>query len=324
MAFGPRINLDIDDLVRRYRAGETPKEIAATVPASAETVRRRLRERGATLLAGEATRRYFQRPEAIAQARAAQQMGVKQLRRDDVDNAALIKDYLAGATQRAVARQYGIAQPTVRRILSEAGIPIRGWSEAGILRVADQPEDVRRVALARLAAARPLRQTPESLAATAAQKYRSLSQLMGPDEDKVLLALVQAGFEVDRQTAVDRYNLDLTVEHVDIEVHRNAHGPHLNRQGRIYPRVDYLTDRGWRVLYVWCPRGFNPNDLEQVVAWVERLRSAPARPGEYVVLRCYGETAPARGGDTYKGAFVVSTRGGHRFVGGDRRIRRHT
>jgi very-short-patch-repair endonuclease len=157
----------------------------------------------------------------------------------------------------------------------------------------------------------------------AREKHRRFTQNVGPDEEKVFQALRQAGFKVDRQTPVDRYNLDLTVGDVAVEVHRHPHGPHLDRNG-LHQRVDYLTDRGWRVLYAWCPRGLNRVDLEQVVTLLKQLRFTPPTPGKYMVLRCYGEHSPTRGGDAYKGAYVVSTRSGCNPGGSDRRVRRDT
>jgi very-short-patch-repair endonuclease len=157
----------------------------------------------------------------------------------------------------------------------------------------------------------------------AASKQRNFSQVIGPDEEQVACAFTEAGIEFTRQLAIGPYNLDFGVDRMAVEVHRAPHGPHLDRVG-LYRRVDYLTDHGWPVLYAWCPSGFTPDDLHQIVALVDELRLLPAEPGKYTVFRCQGNLPTRSGRKAYDGAYMVTTGGVYEAARPDRRVRRKT
>ena len=318
-----RVPLDVDKIVRLYESGHSLKEVAAAVGSNYSTVSRRLAERGVrTRTAGEGTRLRFDRdPAAAEQARAAQKLGVAARRRSDIDTAAVIAEYTSGDSLNTVGDRHGTSHDVIRRILRETGVPIRGQSAAGIIRASREDPAVKSEKYRRIgekARGRPM--PPGTHQRSARTKHERMSQRVGRGEMEVAGALRYYGFEVDRQVAVGNYNLDIVCLGVDVEIHTAAHGPHLG-VGRIHRRIDDLTNAGWRVLYVWCPRGLSMDDLEEVVRQVKIASGDPATPGQYRMLRCEGEFPPARGGDAYKGAYVLSTGSMPNVDGTDNRVR---
>ena len=305
-----RVALDVDDVVSRYQSGQSVIEIAATLGGSPETVRRRLRDRGVLRSVSESLKVRAATPEGLAQIHAAQRLAIVARNRDDLDAARddIIIAYLAGASTKALGERYSCGSSQIAAILTDAGVEIRDKSAAGRLRASRIPaatkaEFYRRVAVKNRGRTRPDDATRRS----AATKYSRLSQNIGVGEEQVAERLAVAGFGVDRQVSVDRYNIDITASGVAVEIHSSMHGPHLDR-GITHRRIDHLTDRGWRILYVWGPRGINPSDLEQIVTLVKELRRNPSTPGQYTVLRCEGNSRPRRGANRYQGAFVATTR----------------
>lgn len=318
-----RVPLDVDKIVRMYEAGHSLREVADAVGSNTSTVSRRLAARGVVIRSRAAgTRLRFERdPAATEQARAAQKLGIAARRRNDLDIEAIVADYRRGDSVTALIGRYGASGDTVRRILREEGVPIRNRSDAGKVRASREDPVVKANRYRRIrekAIGRPM--PPGTHSRTAATKQKRMSQRIGRGEMEVANALRYYGFEVDRQVAVDGYNLDIVCCGVAVEIHTSAHGPHLG-VGRIHRRIDDLTNTGWRVLYIWCPRGMSMDDLEKAVRQVELASLDPATPGQYRMLRCEGEFPPARGSDAYKGAYVLSTGSVPHIDGTDNRVR---
>ncbi|WP_228995229.1 helix-turn-helix domain-containing protein [Streptomyces sp. DH8] len=305
--------LNVDEVIRRYKSGESASEIAMAMNTSSMTVKRRLVAAGVTLrTVAEASRLSFARdPGRLAQARAAQALGVAARRRDDLPAKSIAEAYEAGTSLASLATTYECSPAVIERVLRTFGTMIRDLSSAGRVRAASEDPEAKALRLAKMSATtrgRPLpRETAEKVAVS---KHRKLTQNMGVDEEDVFRALADAGLEALRQTPVGRYNLDFSVGQVAIEVHAGRHGPHLNRHRR-HDRVDYLTDLGWRVLYLWCPDGLNACDLEEAVSLTERLGGEPPTRGQYLVLRCKGDPPPSRTIKPNYGSRVATTGSRH-------------
>jgi hypothetical protein len=96
--------VSIDELVRRYRAGETTPATGASIGVSAKTVRRWLMRAGVTL----------RPPGWVA--------GRRGLELDDAD---LIAYYRSGETLTEILKATGIGRSTVRSGLKRAGVEMR-------------------------------------------------------------------------------------------------------------------------------------------------------------------------------------------------------
>jgi Mor family transcriptional regulator len=100
-----RADIETDELVRRYQAGERLRDLAGAYHVGAETVRRRLLKQNVLRARGPS-------------------------RRDDLPEGAIVADYLDGCSVTILGKRYGCAPATIRRILTENGIPLRGRAEA--------------------------------------------------------------------------------------------------------------------------------------------------------------------------------------------------
>jgi very-short-patch-repair endonuclease len=240
-------------------------------------------------------------------------------KRDDIDADHLVEDYLGGDSQRVLAARYLCSQATVGRVLAEAGVALRSRSAAGLLRASRASDEQRAIWRDRFEPIRRKSTTPTALARRAVARQTVEGQI-GRFERETEEALARCGFEPRRQVAVGKYNVDLAVNQLAVEIHTNAHGPRTgSRIGTIQSRVDYLTDQGWTVLYVWCPYGINPGDARNVIARVDELRGSPAVPGEYRVLRCHGYP-PALGRPQHNYLPLMPTASGMGRVRGNDRV----
>ena len=96
--------LSIEEMVGRYRAGETCRAIAAAAGLSRSAVHVRLRRAGVELRWGGEARRYD---------------------RLDVPLGRIIERYRAGETTAAIGRSLGVSDELVRRRLMKAGVERR-------------------------------------------------------------------------------------------------------------------------------------------------------------------------------------------------------
>lgn len=266
----PRKPLNVDYLVKLHRQGLTLEEIGQEVGCSASIVWSRLRE------VGVATRRTTNRK-----------------RRRLLDGTAIAAAYVAGASEKVLAERYGVSRNAIRLRLIEAGVPIRGRSDAMFTRMAATDfEGRKRLAAAAHAANRKHHSLapftplvfPERTRNNTAAKQRSLG-VARPEE----LAIAKRFPGWQRQVAVERYNLDFAAGAVAVEVHTSASDPiRLPRLGR---RTVELGKRGWHVAYLWLTPSHPLSDrgLDELVAYIERLQRLPASVREYRVVRGSGD-----------------------------------
>ena len=299
---GKRHHLDADDLIRMYvDAKMSAAAIGRHLGVPQQTISRHIKKLGVTRSLSDANR--------LSANTAAAQTAYMANRRAERDAIAsdVIARYISGQSARALAHALNVSHPTIVRILEDAGVERRGHSAAGIIRSAGETPEYRHARRMRASAKLCGRTKPNSaVVAASATKEDRLSQKIGRWEAEVAVALRDAGHDVRQQVAVGRYNLDLAVNRLAVEIHTAKHGPHLNRFGR-HERVERLRDAGWTCLYVWCPRGVTDTDLEQIVAYVDVVNANPPTAGQYPVFRCRGKGRPARGANTYDGAFMAAT-----------------
>lgn len=296
---GKRLHLDADYIIGLYNKGWSSTEIARETGASGTSIARLLSSHGVTRSRSQRAR--MSSTADTARAVASTRRGEERAALTE----AVVSRYAAGESIKTIATALDASRPRITRILTDAGVQLRGHSDAGKLRAARDPEAARYGIRAASAANIGRKKSAGHAARIAASKEEAFSQNIGRGETLVYSQLSEAGYQVRRQVAVGRYNLDLAVDNIDIEIHTDRHGPHLDRHGR-HSRVKHLIDAGWQVLYIWCPRGISASDMDEAVAYFEVFRRNPPTAGEYAVFRCRGDYRPARGGDTYHGAFMVT------------------
>jgi DNA invertase Pin-like site-specific DNA recombinase len=109
-------DLPTDEIIRAYRDGASLRTIGRLYGVSFIPIRKRLLAEGVALRANHGTRQ--KRVAAIAAEHG-----------EAIEHA-----YREGTSAKALARQYGIHAHTLRRILTDRGVPLRDAAEARRLR----------------------------------------------------------------------------------------------------------------------------------------------------------------------------------------------
>ncbi|MDN6566761.1 MAG: hypothetical protein L0K65_06890 [Actinomyces sp.] len=268
--------IDVDDLCKRYLAGETVKELASALGVSQATVYTRLRARGVVRSAKEAakTAKYATAPWA--------------------DEA--IKLHLAGITQAEIGRRVGVTQSSVSSVLLRRGYRTdpadatrRHWEsmtpEERAAQVADAHDAVRGMV-----------RTEDDLERRARGKQRTQAHATG--EERAIARLLRSmGETVVLQQAVGKYNLDLGVgDAVAVELMGGGWHMYGRHGARLTKRTMDIADRGWNMHLIWSV--YKAHVVPAVVAddihtFAERTRRDPAFRRQYRVVRGDGELIAA-------------------------------
>lgn len=208
------------------------------------------------------------------------------MRRAAIDDAELGRRYLAGESERALATAFDVSRTTVRQHLSDAGIPRRSLSEANIVRHRNMDKQARRAAVEPARRANTGRRHPEQHLAKKAQARELHAALASPSSAAAILtrSLQARGLVVHHQHAVGRYNVDLAVGAVAIEILTHQR----SRSKRHGDRVRYLLDQHYTVLCLWVDgRRTTPlaqQVIHRVVRTVDDVRRRPGGLPTYTVF----------------------------------------
>lgn len=296
-----RLDIDRDNVVERYRSGETISHICEVFAADYKTIRTILARAGVEVRSkSEETRLRMSKltgPEIatlMAPARLAKEStkGMPNLkRRIAVDDRAIVSRYASGESEKAIAESLGVSRSVVRRRLLDAGVNPRGGSESMRIRMANMTSDERKLI------------TTHARSACTQSRQETLS-VVGWGENTLRDWLVDRGCETIPQLAMGPYNIDLAVHPVAVEVWNSATNP--LRLRRAHEKAKYLRERGWSLVWVWIRKDhvFDERVADEIVAIIERTRLNPSTGCEHWVIRGSGEFAPVRKYDTNDIAIV--------------------
>lgn len=181
-----------------------------------------------------------------------------------------IDAYLAGESVLSVARRHGVSRQVVIRHLRREGITPRNGHEAGMIRAARlTPIQRKQQALAAHAAKRG-KAEPEEQRERVALAREANGAGIGPTERVIMEWLAEAGIDAKPQKAVGRYNVDLAIDSLAVEVLGGAWHTSKASHAR---RTAYLLDKGWRVLFLWTESRHAPTP-----AVVDAIRIALRSP----------------------------------------------
>lgn len=256
--------LNRDDILRRYREGESIRALS---------------------------RAYRTRATRIAEVLTA--AGVQTSKTPNLPWGELIRRYEAGEGTRVLADEFGTTPLTVNKGLRKRGVVIRSRSEAEMVKWARMTDEERaRQVEAAHKAARGRKARRESLV-QAAKTIEGKGLHDSPQERELAELLLERGVQVRPQMAVGPYNCDLGAPPVAVEVFvGNWHwsGRHLRR---LEKRVSEFFDNSMHLLVVWLayePYAVTPALAEYVAAYIESARRNPTAWSEYRVVRGDGET----------------------------------
>lgn len=275
----------MDDAVQRYIDGEGREAICESIPGLSDTrLKRELISRGVLRTNAE---RYRMAAHKIGSAR-----------RLDVDIERIVRLYESGESEVAVGIAVGVSRTVVHRVLVNAGVELRGFGQNAIAAARRTPEGNRAITAAANAAARGRIASDEERMRTA--KTREERRL-GVSHHELFFERIlrQRGIASTPQKACGRYNIDIAVGPVAVEVFGggwHAQGRHLSRAPK---RFRYLFDQGWCTLVIWVTSSrtgyLTAGAVEYLVAWLDEIERNPAAACGYRVIWGSGEEI-ARGG----------------------------
>lgn len=162
--------------------------------------------------------------------------------------------YVAGESALSIARRYGVSRRVVGRHLDRAGVERRGRSAAGFVR-ASRLTPIERQLQARAAhAAKRGKREPEEQRERVALAREKARTSMSDIELQITAHLWADDIDVVPQKAVGRYNIDLAIGDLAVEVLGGA----WHTSKRHADRTAFLLDQGWRVLFLWLDKRHAP------------------------------------------------------------------
>ena len=229
----------------------------------------------------------------------------------------LVRRYIAGESEFAIALSLNIARATVRKRLKEAGIVPRNASAAGYVRASRLSAAERQAhAAAAHVAATGRQKTFAEMCLTA--RTRQKRRVHTSTYERILEDLLaERGIATVPQCAIGPYNCDLGAYPVAVEIfggHWHWYGYHLRVAEK---RLNYLLNAGWHVLAILAKKEFpiTSATAEYVAAYIEAARSDPARRREYRVVRGAGELMAAGSVDDEKISIIPTFTNGRNALG---------
>lgn len=279
--------IDIDHAVQRYIAGEGREAICESIPGlSDRRLKRELTERGALRTKAE--------DRALAREKTKASWDG---RRTPVDIDRVIQLYESGESEVAVGRAAGVSRMVVRRVLVNAGVELRGFRQNAIAAARRTPAENRALTAAAHEAVRG-RIAPEAERVKIAKTRERNRSGVSHHEVYFERMLRKRGIPSIPQKACGRYNIDIAVGPIAVEVFGggwHSHGRHLSRAPK---RFRYLFDQGWCTLIVWVTgrSGYlTAGAVEYLVSWLDEIERDPSAARGYRVIWGAGEEI-ARGG----------------------------
>jgi hypothetical protein len=214
---------------------------------------------------------------------------------ESIDVDYVVNQYSAGRSILDISGEFSVSRNVIERRLIQAGVQLRGQSEASIVRMSKLTKD-QRLALAANAhnSIRGTKRSFETLVKCAIAKQASQSSV-SEHEQRIMHALRGQGIDPIPQLAIGPYNCDLACYPVAVEVFGGQwhfSGRHLARAEK---RIRYLGNAGWHVLMLVVDEGvahyrFGADTADHIATYVQQARSNPSGAREYRVIDCRGHT----------------------------------
>ncbi len=205
----------------------------------------------------------------------------------NIDN--LVGRYLAGESEQAIANSIGCGRGTIRRRLLKAGIIPRGPSEAQLIRhLNTTPEMRRKMTEAAHDAVRGKKRSESEMIKRAIVKQKS-QRYIGKGERILAEWLRNRGLDPVMQLAVGRYNIDIAILPIAVELLYSPGNPHTRATDR--KKIKYLRNQCIHVLYVWINRRdvLTEEAADYIVSFRKEMELTPTKLGQYRVIRGSGE-----------------------------------
>lgn len=289
-------SVDFDNLIKLYLKGEGIEKLARNFHISTNRIKSVFIERGVKL-------RSIKERHAIVGKKCA----AFNIANDPLPSDVIVKRYIAGESENALAKAYGVSRTMIRTRLIRSGITIRSYSAANLLKASQMtPEERKANSAAAHAAVKGMKHTWEQLCCRAQSREGTQGNR---SEAELLLErwLIERGIPVIPQKAVGKYNVDLGAFPVAVEVFGG--GWHFYKDH--VERFNYLFDRGWHIVIVYVNGRLSvltPGAADYIVSFFQQATSNPTAPREYRVIWGEGKLYAAGGANGYELSRVVPRR----------------
>ena len=235
--------------------------------------------------------------------------GVPSRKSHDLPVEQIVAAYQSGASENALAKQYGVSRGTIGKRLAEAGVERRDTSRAAVTRLASMTPEQRRESVKAANKGARMRRVPEI------EKYRRALTVErqgrpGSDGEVTLRKWLEERGETPAvERAIGQYNVDLSMLPVAVEILGGGwHGV----KARHAERTPYILDAGWHLVMVWNHEGSSALGLgaaDYLVAFLDEVRRNPPATCQYRVISGQGELLAARGREDDEFPLVPPPRG---------------
>lgn len=237
---------------------------------------------------------------------AAAKMSVTRRASSPVPEHEIIKRYIAGESEKAIADSLNVSRSCIVARLHANGVPRRSLAEANRLMMAALPreEQLRRIRIAQ--EANRGRKAPLSELINRARARQTTLGNQSHAERLLNEWLRHRGLNAIPQQAIGKYNVDIGTHPVAVEVMGggwHAYGKHL---ATLAERTRYILDQGWNLVFIWNIREFPLRDgaADYIVTFAEESRRDPSVRGQYRVIGGDGKPVPEGRHHLHNIAFV--------------------
>jgi hypothetical protein len=277
-----RIDFDADHAARLFAEGKSISAIAAEVGTSRKAVRDALAKQGI-------------------------ETGNKAPRKLSLNSEEIVSRYSSGESELAIAKSLSVPRSSVRRVILESGITPRGGSEANTIRMERIGPEGRMALVENAHKSIRGRGKSESFSVRGAKGRERAGWVWGSGEALLADWLKQRGFRPVPQQAINRYNIDLGIFPLAVEIYTAARNPANNPALR--KRREYILDAGWSVIEIWVTKRNMLTEfvVDHVVSCFEEAQRLPPGRGQYWMVGGGGQRITPRGGYRYDAPLVPSS-----------------
>lgn len=207
----------------------------------------------------------------------------------------IVESYKSGRSRDEIARELGVTSYPIRRILKEAGIPLRSRSEA---KRADwiRFKQAHRSVTARMS---PMWEAKRRCGTSRNEVVRRAQSMIGYVRrgerfvTEIAAMISESGIQATINFPILTYSVDIALQErlVAVEVQYSNHTNPASSLRR--ERLEDILDAGWSVLVVYARYRVDANVAaiaKQTITFADRVRGTPTTGGQYGVIS--GEAEP--------------------------------
>lgn len=202
-----------------------------------------------------------------------------------IDANNVVSAFSAGISIKQLAEIENVSRGVIYRILRENNVTPRNRSEAMYVRMANTTQE-ERAYLTKKAhdAVRGVKRTHKELCKRAVAKQFNL-QVAGRGERKIIEELKNRGIESIHQLAIDKFNIDVAIPNVAVELCVSC-GTNPLRRYHHAEKVEYLCKRNWVVIFIMLRKTSEYTSLhtDYIVSKIEQFSRDKTIGGSYWVV----------------------------------------